>query len=171
MANRNMLERLALPMFIVGVLAMVASATVSLSATATANSPVEYKRVTLTYLTSGYSNSDSSCGGVTSMYSSAGTNYPSFRAKYSNSSSGDKTFLCTATFYMVSDVTIPSPQPMPTITVSYRPTPGQSTEPTVSPTKSPKPTPRPTFSPISTPTPMPTWWIRPKPTPSKSTRP
>jgi len=48
MANRNMLERLALPMFVVGVLAMVASATVSLSATATATSPVEYKRVTLT---------------------------------------------------------------------------------------------------------------------------
>ena len=171
MTNRNMLERLAMPMFIVGVLAMVASATVSISATAQASSPVEYKRVTLTYLSSGYSPSDSTCGGVSDMYSSASTSYPSFRAKYSNGSSSDKTFLCTATFYMVSDVKIPSPQPMPTITVSYRPSPVQSPEPIVYPTKAPKPSPKPTFSPNPTPVPMPTWWIKPKPTPSKSPRP
>jgi len=171
MPKRNMLERLALPMFIVGVLAMVASATVSLSAKANATSPVEYKKVTLTYLSSGYSANDSGCGSAQDIYSSNSWNEPSIRARYSSGSNSDKTFLCTATFYMVSDVKMPTPQPIPTVTVIYPPTASPSPRPTVYPTRSPKPTPWPTFSPRPTPVPMPTWWIRPKPTPSKSPRP
>jgi hypothetical protein len=171
MPKRNMLERLALPMFIVGVLAMVASATVSLSATANATSPVEYKKVTLTYLSSGYSANDSGCGSAQDIYSSNSWNNPSFRARYSSGSNSDKTFLCTATFYMVSDVKIPTPQPIPTVTVIYQPTSSPSPRPTVYPSQSPKPTPWPTFTHRPTPVPMPTWWIRPKPTPSKSPRP
>lgn len=173
MPKRNMLERLALPMFIVGVLAMVASATVSLSATANATSPVEYKKVTLTYLSSGYSANDSGCGSAQDIYSSSSWNEPSFRARYSNGSNSEKTFLCTATFYMVTDLTLPTPQPIPTVTVIYQPTssPSPSPRPTIYPTRNPKPAPTPTFSPRPTPVPMPTWWIRPKPTPSKSPRP
>lgn len=171
MSNRNMIERLALPMFIVGVLAMVASATVSLSATANATSPVEYKKVTLTYLSSGYSANDSGCGAAQAIYSSNSWNEPSFRARYSSGSNNEKTFLCTATFFMVSDVKMPTPQPIPTVTVIYQQTSSPTPRPTVSPTNGPKPTSWPTYSPTPRPVPMPTWWVRPKPTPSKSPRP
>jgi hypothetical protein len=167
MSNRSTFEKLALPMFISGIIAMVASAFISLGATASATSPVQYKKITLTYLSSGYSSSDSGCGSAQDYYGS--WSMPSFRAKYSSNSNSnnDKTFLCTATLYVVDDVEIPTPQPVPTVTVIYRPT------------KTPKSTPTPTytsrpihtFKPIFTPSPRPTFPIRPTLTPTKAPRP
>jgi hypothetical protein len=166
MSKRSTFEKLALPMFISGIIAMVASAFISLGATASATSPVQYKKITLTYLSSGYSASDSSCGSAQDYYGS--WNMPSFRAKYSSNSNSnnDKSFLCTATFYVVDDVEIPTPQPVPTVTVIYRPTtePTPTVRPTNRPTKTPRPkptqtvtpTPTPTFTPIFSPTPRPT---------------
>jgi hypothetical protein len=178
MSKRSNLERLALPMFISGILAMLASAFISLGATASASSPVEYKKVTLSYLSSGYSANDSSCGSAQDYYGS--WSMPSFRAKYSyGNSNNEKTFLCTSTFYVVSDVQIPTPKPVPTVTIIYRPTseptPTQTYRPTPRPTNYPTPvptfTPRPTYRPIFTPTPRPTMPIWPTTAPTRAPRP
>ena len=160
MSKQNMIEKLALPMFITGVLAMVASATVSVSATAVAANPVEYRKVTLNYLSSGYSASDGNCGSYQDIYSSSSWNNPSFRARSISSSSQDKQFVCSVTLYVVSDVEIPTPKPVPTVTVIYQPEP--TTRPTVRPT--------PTQSATITPKPRPTWWILATPTPTKTPR-
>ena len=178
MATRSTTERLALPMFVSGVIAMVASAGISLGTAASANSPIEYKKVTLTYLSSGYSANDSGCGSAQDMYSSSRSS-ASFRARNLGNSSSDKTFECTATFYMVTNVTLPNPRPAPTVTVIYKPQPVTEPRPTTSPrptgTPRPQPTatnrpfPRPSFKP--TPVPQPNWWLRPTPTPSKTPRP
>jgi hypothetical protein len=179
MSKRSSLEKLAVPMFVSGILAMLASAFISLGSAASANSPVEYKKVTLTYLSSGYSANDSSCGSAQDYYGS--WNMPSFRAKSSSGSNNDKTFLCTSTFYVVSDVQLPTPQPVPTVTVIYRqsidPTP--TFRPTPNPTRTPRPTPlpttttrpTPTFTPIFTPTPRPTLPIHPLSPPTRAPRP
>lgn len=187
MAAKKMTERLALPMFVCGIIAMISSAGVSLGASATATSPIEYEKVTMTYLSSGYSASDSTCGSTQDVYS--GSKYSSFRSKKLRSSSSDETFLCTATFYVVTNVTIPTPKPIPTITVIQSPqqtvapkpiktiyvTPTASPRPTSSPkpSKSPKPipsvswTPRPNQSYFPSPKPKPSLFI-PAPTPTKS---
>ena len=161
MAKSSMIERLALPMFITGVLAMLASATITVSATANASSPVSYQKMTLNYVSSGYSASDSYCGSSQETYSSNSWNSASFRAKNLSSSSSEKQFLCSVTVYVVSDVEIPTPKPVPTVTVIYRPEPTQ--QPTIRPTPSKKPT--------ATPKPRPTWWNQPTPTPIKTPRP
>jgi hypothetical protein len=176
MAKKSMIERLALPMFICGVIAMVSSATISLGASANASSPLELKRVTLTYLSSGYSANDSGCGSAQDIYTSNRTD-ASFRARSMGNSNNDKTFECTATFYMVTNVTIPNPKPVPTVTVIYKPQPSNSPTPTQYPTRypTPKPTvtrtpnPQPTIAP--TPVTRPNWWQRPTPTPTKQPRP
>lgn len=181
MSKRSSLEKLAIPMFVSGIIAMLASAFISLGTTASATSPVQYKKITLTYLSSGYSSSDSGCGSAQDYYGS--WNVPSFRAKYSGSSSSnnDKTFLCTSTFYVVDDVQIPAPQPVPTVTIIYKPTsePTPTYNPNPGPTRTPRPTPLPTFTsrptpsftPIFTPSPRPTFPIRPTPTPTRAPRP
>lgn len=181
MSKRSSLEKLSVPMFVTGIITMLASAFISLGATASATSPVQYKKITLTYLSSGYSSSDSGCGSAQDYYGSRNT--PSFRAKYSSSSSSnnDKTFLCTSTFYVVDDVQIPTPEPMPTVTIIYRPTstPTPSYRPTSLPTSTPRPTPTPThtarpipsFTPIFTSTPRPTFPIRPTLSPTRAPRP
>ena len=188
MAAKKMTERLALPMFVCGIIAMVSSAGVSLGASANATSPIEYEKVTMTYLSSGYSASDSTCGSTQDVYSSS-SKYSSFRSKNLRSSSNDEAFLCTATFYVVTNVTIPTPKPIPTITVIQSPqqtvtpkptktiyvTPTASPRPTSSPmpSKSPKPapsaswTPRPTQTYFPSPKPKPSLFI-PAPTPTKS---
>lgn len=175
MANKSMVERLALPMFVCGILGMLASASISLGAAATAFSPIEYKKVTMTYLSSGYSANDSGCGSAQDLYS-ASRSSASFRARNLSSTSSDKTFECTATFYVVTNVTIPTPKAVPTVTVIYKPQPGFTPRPTDSPTRpNPTPTstnrpnPAPTFAP--TPMPRPNWWLRPTPTPTKQPRP
>lgn len=178
MANKSMIERLALPMFVCGIIAMVSSAGISLGAAANASSPIEYKKVTLTYLSSGYSTSDNYCGSTQDLYS-ANRSSSSFRARNLSNSSNDKTFECTATFYMVTNVTIPTPKPVPTVTIIHKPQPTSVPRPTLTPrptqTSRPTPTPTrtsfpvPTFEP--TPGPRPNWWQRPVPTPSKAPRP
>jgi hypothetical protein len=180
MRKRSSFETLAVPMFVSGILAMLASAFISLGATASATSPVQHKKITLTYLSSGYSANDGGCGSAQDHYSS--WNMTSFRAKYSsgNSSNNDKTFLCTATFYVVDDVQIPTPEPVPTVTIIYRPTsqPTPTYSPTTRPTRTPRPTPtptrtsrpNPTFTPIFTPSPRPTFPIRPTLTPTRAPR-
>lgn len=176
MAKKSTVERLALPMFICGILAMAASATISLGASANASSPLELKKVTISYLSSGYSANDSACGSSQDLYSATRTG-ASFRAKSLGNSSNDKTFECTATFYMVTNVTIPNPKPEPTVTVIYKPLPSSAPRPNQQPTRNPSPTPttsrtplpRPTFAP--TPIPKPNWWQTPKPTPTKTPRP
>jgi hypothetical protein len=179
MSKRSTLEKLAIPMFICGILAMLASTFISLGATASANSPVQYKKITINYLSSGYSSNDSACGSAQDYYGS--WNQPSFRSKYSNSSNNDKTFLCTGTFYVVSDVQIPTPQPVPTVTVIYKPNPAPTPtyRPTSDPVWTPQPTPMPTlnprpipsFTPIFTPTPRPTMPIWPTTLPTRAPRP
>lgn len=161
MAKSSMIEKLALPMFISGVLAMMASASVSLSATANASSPVQYRKVTLNYLSSGYSASDSNCGSYQDIYSSSSWSSPSFRAKSPSRSNSEEQFVCSVTLFVVSDVKIPTPKPVPTVTVIYRP------EPTERPTVRPTPTQKPSISPK----PRPTWWNQPTPTPNKTPRP
>ncbi len=161
MAKSSMIEKLALPMFISGVLAMLASASLSVTASANAASPVQYRKVTLNYLSSGYSASDSNCGSYQDIYSSSSWNSPSFRAKSLSRSNSEEQFICSVTLYVVSDVDIPTPKPVPTVTVIYRP------EPTKPPTFRPTPTKKPTASP----TPRPTWWQLPTPTPNKTPRP
>jgi hypothetical protein len=156
-----MLEKLALPMFITGVFAMLASATITVNSSAVAKNPVEYRKVTLNYLSSGYSSSDSSCGSYQDLYSSSTFNYPTFRSKSSSSSNSEKQFLCTVTLYVVTGVEMPNPKPNPTVTVIYRP----------EPTNQPPFDPRPTQKPTKTPTPKPTWWVLPNPTPTKTPRP
>lgn len=164
MSKRSKIDKLAVPMFVSGLLAMLGSAFISLGAAASATSPVQYKKVTMTYLSSGYSSSDSTCGDTQSYYGYSTRD--SFRAKSSSSSSNEKTFLCTATLYVVDEVTIPTPKPVPTVTVIYeqpvRPIPTH----TPRPSRTPKPTP--TYSqtptPTFTPTPIPT--ITPKPNPN-----
>lgn len=162
MSKRSKIEKLAVPMFVSGILAMLGSTFISLGAAANATSPVQYKQVTMTYLSSGYSASDSNCGSAQSYYGYSTRD--NFRAKYSNSSSSQKTFLCTATLYVVDEVTIPTPKPVPTVTVIYekpaRPTPTYTYSPR--PTRTPKPTP--SYTPSPTPTPVPTF--APRPTPS-----
>jgi hypothetical protein len=162
MTKRSTIEKLAVPMFVSGILAMLGSTFISLGAAANATSPVQYKQVTMTYLSSGYNASDSNCGSAQSYYGYSTRD--SFRAKYSNSSSNQKTFLCTATVYVVDEVTIPTPKPVPTVTVIYerpvRPTPTYTPRPTGNPRPTPTYTPAPTF----TPTPVPT--VAPRPTPS-----
>ena len=172
MATKSMIERLALPMFVCGIIAMVSSAGISLGAAANASSPIEYKKVTLTYLSSGYSTSDNYCGSTQDLYS-ANRSSSSFRARNLSNSSSDKTFECTATFYVVTNVTIPTPKPVPTVTIIQKPQPipvprpPQTSRPTPSPTKTSFPVP--TFEP--TPGPRPNWWQRPVPTPTKTPRP
>jgi hypothetical protein len=176
MAKKSMIERLALPMFICGVLAMASSATISLGASANASSPLELKKVTLTYLSNGYSANDSGCGSAQDVYSSNRTG-ASFNARNMGNSSSYKTFECTATFYMVTNVTIPTPKPAPTVTVIYKPqpvitaapTPNPTIHPTPKPTATRTPNPRPTIAP--TPVNKPNWWQRPAPTPTKQPRP
>ena len=172
MATKSMIERLALPMFVCGIIAMVSSAGISLGAAANASSPIEYKKVTLTYLSTGYSTSDSGCGSSQDLYS-ASRSSSSFRARNLSNSSSDKTFECTATFYMVTNVTIPTPKPVPTVTIIHKPQPTSVPRPTKTSRPTPTPTrtsfPVPTFEP--TPGPRPKWWQRPVPTPSKTPRP
>jgi hypothetical protein len=172
MATRSTTERLALPMFVSGIIAMVASAGISLGTAASANSPIEYKKVSLTYLSTGYSANDSGCGSAQDMYS-ASRSSASFRARNLGNSSSDKTFECTATFYMVTNVSLPNPKPAPTVTVFYKPeeqvTPRPTKTPRPQPTATNTPFPRPTIKP--TPVPQPNWWLRPAPTPSKTPRP
>lgn len=180
MKNRSTIERLSLPMFVCGVIAMVASAGISLGTSANAASPVQYKKVTLNYLSTGYSTMDSACGMDQDVYSA--TMYGNgFRARNMSTSSSDKTFRCTATFYMVTNVTLPSPKPIPTVTISYRPQPTGAPRPTRTPTSKPtgKPSKKPTPSPSATrpsypmpsfspsPSQRPNWWQRPTPTPTK----
>lgn len=172
MATKSMIERLALPMFVCGIIAMVSSAGISLGAAANASSPIEYKKVTLTYLSTGYSTSDSGCGSSQDLYS-ASRSSSSFRARNLSNSSSDKTFECTATFYMVTNVTIPTPKPVPTVTIIHKPQPTSIPGPTKTSRPAPSPTktsfPVPTFEP--TPGPRPKWWQRPVPTPTKAPRP
>jgi hypothetical protein len=176
MAKKSMIERLALPMFIFGIIAMVSSATISLGTSANATSPLELKRVTLTYLSTGYSANDSGCGSAQDIYTTNRTD-ASFRARSLGNSNSDKTFECTATFYMVTNVSIPTPKPVPTVTIIYKPQPSSSPTRTQYPTRYPTPTPtatrtpnpRPTIAP--TPVTRPNWWQRPSPTPSKQPRP
>lgn len=172
MANKSMIERLALPMFVCGIIAMVSSAGISLGAAANASSPIEYKKVTLTYLSTGYSANDSACGSTQELYSSNRSS-SSFRARSLSNSSNDKTFECTATFYMVTNVTIPTPKPVPTVTIIHKPQPTSVPRPTRPSKPTPAPSrssyPVPTFEP--TPGPRPNWWQRPVPTPSKTPRP
>ena len=167
-----MIERRALPMFVCGIIAMVSSAGISLGAAANASSPIEYKKVTLTYLSTGYSTSDSGCGSSQDLYS-ASRSSSSFRARNLSNSSSDKTFECTATFYMVTNVTIPTPKPVPTVTIIHKPQPTSVPRPTKTSRPTPTPTrtsfPVPTFEP--TPVPRPNWWQRPAPTPTKVPRP
>ena len=167
-----MIERLALPMFVCGIIAMVSSAGISLGAAANASSPIEYKKVTLTYLSSGYSTSDNYCGSTQDLYSTNRSS-SSFRARNLSNSSSDKTFECTATFYMVTNVTIPTPKPVPTVTIIHKPQPTSIPRPTKTSRPAPSPTktffPVPTFEP--TPGPRPKWWQRPVPTPTKAPRP
>jgi hypothetical protein len=151
---------------------MVSSAGISLGAAANASSPIEYKKVTLTYLSTGYSTSDSGCGSSQDLYS-ASRSSSSFRARNLSNSSSDKTFECTATFYMVTNVTIPTPKPVPTVTIIHKPQPTSVPRPTKTSRPTPTPTrtsfPVPTFEP--TPVPRPNWWQRPAPTPTKVPRP
>jgi hypothetical protein len=151
---------------------MVSSAGISLGAAANASSPIEYKKVTLTYLSTGYSTSDSGCGSSQDLYS-ASRSSSSFRARNLSNSSSDKTFECTATFYMVTNVTIPTPKPVPTVTIIHKPQPTSVPRPTKTSRPTPTPTrtsfPVPTFEP--TPVPRPNWWQRPAPTPTKAPRP
>jgi len=171
MSKRSTIEKLAVPMFVSGILAMVGSTFISLGAAANATSPVQYKQVTMTYLSSGYSSSDSNCGSSQNYYGYSTRD--SFRSKYSSSSSNQKTFLCTATVYVVDEVTIPTPKPVPTVTVIYEkpihPTPTYTPRPTGTPkpTGTPRPTPTYTPTPTATPTPSPTF----TPTPTPSYRP
>jgi hypothetical protein len=167
MVAKKMTERLALPMFVCGIIAMISSAGVSLGASATAASPIEYEKVTMTYLSSGYSASDSTCGSTQDVYSGS-SKYSSFRSKNLRTSGNAEAFLCTATFYVVTNVDIPTPKPIPTITVIQSPQQSATPRPTrtiyVTPTSSPSPTyePRPTNSPR----PFPTSTGNPRPTPS-----
>jgi hypothetical protein len=159
-------------MFVCGIIAMVSSAGISLGAAANASSPIEYKKVTLTYLSTGYSTSDSGCGSSQDLYS-ASRSSSSFRARNLSNFSSDKTFECTATFYMVTNVTIPTPKPVPTVTIIHKPQPTSVPRPTKTSRPTPTPTrtsfPVPTFEP--TPVPRPNWWQRPAPTPTKVPRP
>ena len=168
MATKKMTERLALPMFVCGIIAMVSSAGVSLGASANATSPVEYEKVTMTYLSSGYSASDSTCGSTQDVYYGGSNKYSSFRSKNLRSSGNDQTFLCTATFYVVTNVNIPTPKPIPTITVIQSPQQSATPRPTrtiyVTPTESPRP--RPTQSVVPTQSPRPTATRSPRPTPT-----
>ncbi len=173
MAAKKMTERLALPMFVCGIIAMVSSAGVSLGASANATSPIEYEKVTMTYLSSGYSASDSTCGSTQDVYSGS-SKYSSFRSKNLRTSGSDQTFLCTATFYVVTNVTIPTPKPVPTVTVIYSPEPTARPRPTatiyVTPSAEPRPTrsPRPTPSATRSPRPTPSYFISPSPKPKPS---
>ena len=161
MAAKKMTERLALPMFVCGIIAMVSSAGVSLGASANATSPIEYEKVTMTYLSSGYSASDSTCGSTQDVYSG----------------SSDETFLCTSTFYVVTNVNIPTPKPIPTITVIQSPQQTVAPKPVktiyVTPTASPRPTNSPKPSKSPKPTPSASWTPRPNPSyfPSPSPKP
>ncbi len=161
MANQSKLEKLAVPMFIAGLLSMLFSAGMTVTNSAKASSPVEYKKVTLTYLTNGSYASDSFCGSSSNSYSSGSWNDPSFRSRSLSGYGSDKQILCTATLYVVTNVEIPTPKPVPTVTVIYRPSP--SATPTYHPTGHPVPTYRPT----ATPTPLPTRWIHPTPLPTR----
>ncbi len=172
MATKSVIERLALPMFVCGIIAMVSSAGLSLGAAANASSTIEYKKVTLTYLSTGYSTSDSGCGSSQDLYS-ASRSSASFRAKGLRNSSFDKTFECTATFYIVTNVAIATPKPVPTVTIIQNPQPVPVPKPTK--TSRPNPTPTRTLFPVPTfepsPVPRPIWWLRPVPTPTKTPRP
>lgn len=171
MSAKKMTERLALPMFVCGIIAMIASAGVSLGVSANATSPIEYEKVTMTYLTSGFSVNDSSCGSAQDLYSGNGKD-ASFRAKSLRTNSSDKMFLCTATFYVVTNVNIPTPKPMPTITVIQSPQQSATPRPTktvyVTPTSSPRPSqsPRPIPTATKTSRPYPTYFPSPTPKPS-----
>jgi hypothetical protein len=162
MRKRSSFERLAIPMFVSGLLAMLASAFISLGGVANANNAIQFKKVNLTYLSSGYSATDTNCGSAQDYFGS--WNMPSFRAKYSSSESNQKTFLCTSTFYVVSDIQIPTPKPVPTVTIIYKPTSAPTRSPSPSPTKTTRPTPIPTRIPLPTPTSTPIFTQKPTPT-------
>ena len=175
MSNKSMLEKLALPMFATGVLAMILSASISVSATANASDPVAYKKVTLNYLSSGYSANSSSCGSYQDSYGNPIWNTPSFSARDSSNSTNQKLFLCQATVYVVTGVQMPTPTPVPTVTVIYKtaspaPSPAWSPKPTYKPQPTTSPKPNPTFRPTYSPSPMPTRYYKPVPTPSKPSR-
>lgn len=173
MEKKSKIEKLAVPMFLAGLIGMLASASLSLGSAALARNPVEYKKVTLTYLSTGYSASDSSCGSYSDLYSASSFNDPTFRARSTSSSNSDKPFTCTVTLYVVTNVDLPTPKPAPTVTIIYK-TGAPSVPyvtPTVSPTIRPSHSPTPTATRTPTPTPQSTWWIRPTPIPTKSPRP
>ncbi|MEY3933836.1 MAG: hypothetical protein RLZZ606_435 [Actinomycetota bacterium] len=173
MATKKMTERLALPMFVCGIIAMVSSAGVSLGASANATSPIEYEKVTMTYLSSGFSASDSNCGSTQDVYYGS-SRYSSFRSKNMRNSGNDQTFLCTASFYVVTNVDIPTPKPVPTMTVIYSPEPSAKPRPTktvyVTPSAKPRPTksPKPSPSATQSPRPKPSYFISPSPRPKPS---
>jgi hypothetical protein len=158
-----MIEKLALPMFATGILAMIIAASISVSATAVASAPVSYKKVTLNYISSGYSGSSSSCGSYQDSYSSSVWNTPSFSARDSSNSLNQKLITCQATLYVVTGVELPKPTPMPTVTVIYKNSPSSTPRPTTTPTWAP--TPMPTVQPSVTPMPVPTWLYFPTATP------
>ena len=164
MAKKSTIEKLALPMFFSGILAMLACTTLNLNAAAQATSPVQYKKVTLTYLAAGNYASESNCGSFSNLYGSTAFNDPTFRARNVSSSNNDGQITCTVTLYVVTNVEIPTPKPVPTVTVIYKPSP------TTTPTNHPTTHPTPTTSPSKTPTPLPTWGTWPTPLPTKTPR-
>lgn len=161
MSNKSMIEKLALPMFATGILAMIIAASISVSATAIASAPVSYKKVTLNYIASGYSGSSSSCGSYQDSYSSSVWNTPSFSARDSSNSLNQKLITCQATLYVVTGVELPKLTPMPTVTVIYKNAPSS----TPRPTSTWAPTPIPTVQPTAKPIPVPTWLYVPTATP------
>jgi len=164
MAKKSTIEKLALPMFFSGIMAMLACTTLNLNAAAQATSPVEYKKITLNYLASGNYASESSCGNSSNMYSSTAFNDPTFRARTISSYDKSGQITCSVTLYVVTGVDIPTPKPVPTVTVIYKP--GLAPTPTYRPTVYPTPT----FSPTKTPQPIPSWWTWPTPLPTKAPR-
>ncbi|NDC49095.1 MAG: hypothetical protein EBZ61_08480 [Micrococcales bacterium] len=164
MAKKSTLEKLALPMFFSGIMAMLACTTLNLNAPAQATSPVQYKKVTLTYLASGNYASESNCGSYSNLYSSSAFNDPTFRARTVSNYDKDGQITCSVTLYVVTNVEIPTPKPVPTVTVIYK------NSPSATPTYRPTVRPTPTISPTKTPEPVPSWWSWPTPLPTKAPR-
>ena len=170
MSKKSVLEKLALPMFATGTLAMILSASITVSATANASSPVEYKKVTISYLSSGYSSSSSGCGSYQDLYNSNSWNTPTFTARDLPSSNNQKFFTCQATIYVVTGVQMPTPSPVPTVTIIYKTSPPTSNpRPTYTPGPTNTPRPTPSATPTRTPYPVPSWYYKPGPTPTKRT--
>jgi hypothetical protein len=168
MTKKHILEKLAFPMFAAGTLAMILAASISVSAAASASDPVTYKKVTLNYLSSGYSGNSSSCGNYQDSYGSSAWNTPSFSGRDSSNSLNQKQIMCQVTLYVVTGVQIPSPSPAPTVTVIYKSAPTSNPQPsrTETPTSEPKPTP----TPVIRPTRIPIWPFIPTPAPTNPKR-